>query len=160
MTIEVRKAEKSDAPKLLALVNALAEYEKLDPPTEEAQSRLIADGWPEAGPPRFEAWLAESSTSDASQATPIGYAITFYTYSSFLARPTLYIEDIFVLPNSRRRGAGTALFNSLTSEAERKGCGRIEWVVLDWNTLAQEFYQKRGASHLQDWQYYRLTLPS
>jgi GNAT superfamily N-acetyltransferase len=86
----------------------------------------------------------------------VGYAIVLETYSSFLARPTLYLEDIFVRPEARCRGAGSALFAHLAQEARARGCGRMEWVVLDWNELAQRFYQKRGARRLNDWQYYRL----
>jgi len=158
VAIRVKKAERSDAPALLELVKALADYEKLAPPTDEAQARLIQDGWPESGPARFCAWLAEADDPANGGHTAVGYAITFFTYSSFLARPTLYIEDIFILPDQRRSGAGTALFQALKSEAEQTGCGRMEWVVLDWNTSAQQFYQKLGAAHLADWQYYRMAL--
>jgi GNAT superfamily N-acetyltransferase len=157
VNIRIRRAERCDASTLMTLIEALAAYEKLDPPTAEAQARLIEDGWPEQGTPRFSSWLAEDC-GEAGVVSAIGYAITFFTYSSFLARPTLYIEDIFVLPEHRRDGAGTALFHALTEEARRTGCGRVEWVVLDWNTSAQDFYRKLGAAHLTDWQYYRLSL--
>jgi GNAT superfamily N-acetyltransferase len=156
MAIAIRRAERQDAERLIALVNALADYEKLDRPTADACERLVRDGWPERGEPKFAAWLAEDAALVGSAA--IGYAITFFTYSSFQARPTLYIEDIFVLPEHRRGGAGTALFGALVEEARRSGCARIEWVVLDWNTSAQQFYRKLGANHLADWQYYRLDL--
>jgi GNAT superfamily N-acetyltransferase len=159
VAVRVRKAQPSDASTLLNLVRALADYEKLDPPTEEAQVRLVRDAWPESGDARFSAWLAEMHDPATGEHTAVGYAITFYTYSSFLARPTLYIEDIFVLPDQRRVGAGAALFEALKSEAERTGCGRMEWVVLDWNTIAQNFYQKLGARHLEDWQCYRMIIP-
>jgi GNAT superfamily N-acetyltransferase len=154
----VRRAERQDAKALLNLVCALADYEKLARPTEEAQERLLRDGWPPDGPPRFEAWLAELDAPGGAAWLPVGYAVTFYTYSSFLARPTLYIEDIFVLPEQRRSGVGTALFQALAATAKASGCGRMEWVVLDWNTLAQDFYRKHGAQHLADWQCYRLPL--
>src|SRR5262249_32286209 len=81
--------------------------------------------------------------------------ITFETYSSFLALPTLYIEDIFVLPDFRRYGVGSALMQHLIQAAKESSCGRMEWVVLDWNTGAQQFYQRFGAQHLTDWQHYR-----
>lgn len=157
MEIRIRRADREDAGALLTLVRALADYERLDPPTPAAQERLIADGWPGSGPPRFTAWLAETTEPDG-RAGAVGYAITFYTYSSFLALPTLYIEDIFILPEHRRFGAGSALFKTLEEEARRAGCGRVEWVVLDWNRTAQEFYRKLGGRHLDDWQYYRLDL--
>ena len=158
LTIRVRKAERLDFDALITLIKALADYEKLDPPTEAAQKRLIRDGWPEHGPARFTAWLAEAHDPATEAATAVGYAITFFTYSSFLARPTLYIEDIFILPDRRRDGAGSAIFQALTAEAKSEGCGRMEWVVLDWNTMAQNFYRKLGAKHMADWHCYRLAL--
>ena len=158
MTIRVRRAARTDFDALITLVRALAEYEQLAPPTEGAQERLIRDGWPEDGPARFTAWLAEEHDPAACAMKAVGYAITFFTYSSFLARPTLYIEDLFILPRCRRVGAGSAIFRTLSAEAKHAGCGRIEWVVLDWNTIAQQFYRKLGAKHMDDWQCYRLTL--
>lgn len=148
--ITVRKAERTDGQTLLLLIDALADYEKLERPDAPARTRLLADGF-EHTPPRFEAFLAERDGA------PVGYAIAFETYSSFLAHPTLFIEDLFVLPDARSGGAGSALFARLAREALGRDCGRMEWVVLDWNTLAQGFYQKRGARHLADWQPYRLT---
>src|SRR5262249_13839370 len=135
LSIQVRKAERADFDTLITLVRALADYEKLDPPGADAQNRLLRDGRPENGPARFTAWLAERHDSATGTVSAVGYAITFYTYSSFLARPTLYIEDLFILPDRRRDGAGSAIFQALTAEAKHAGCGRIEWVVLDWNTL-------------------------
>jgi GNAT superfamily N-acetyltransferase len=155
----VRRAQREDFPTLFGLIEALADFEQLDPPDEAARERLQRDGWPEgAGSPRFSAWLAEQVDTSTQQNKAVGYAITFFTYSSFLARPTLYIEDIFVLPDARRQSVGSALMERLIEEAKTTGCGRIEWVVLDWNTGAQQFYQRLGASHLTDWQYYRLLL--
>lgn len=158
MKIRVRKAERGDANTLMTLISALANYEKLDPPTLEAQGRLIQDGWPQDGNARFASWLAEAVDPSNGSTSAVGYAITFFTYSSFLARPTLYIEDIFILPERRRDGVGTALFTALMDEARRQQCGRIEWVVLDWNTSAQQFYRKLGATHMTDWQCYRMSL--
>jgi GNAT superfamily N-acetyltransferase len=154
--IEVRRAEASDVPALLTLIEALADYERLAPPGEAERARLVRDGWPVEGSPRFQAWIALAMHGGAQR--PIAYAITFETYSSFLARPTLYIEDIFVLQSERRGGVGGVLFNRLVEEARRRGCGRVEWVVLDWNTSAQEFYRKKGAAHLAEWQHYRLPV--
>ena len=149
MAVTVRRAEREDAAVLLDLITALARYEKLEPPDEDARQRLIRDGWGEQ--PRFEAWLAELD------GRAVAYAILFETYSSFLARPTLYLEDIFVLPDYRRRGVGNALFRRLVEEAVTRGCGRMEWVCLDWNRLGLEFYQKIGAQRLNDWITFRLT---
>jgi GNAT superfamily N-acetyltransferase len=147
--VTVRRANAEDGETLLALVRALAEYERLAPPDAEACARLLEDGF---GPrPRFEAYLAELDGA------PVGYAIVFETYSSFLARPTLYLEDLFVLPEARRQGAGGAMMRFLAAEALARGCGRMEWVVLDWNELAQGVYRRLGAELLPDWRVCRLT---
>ncbi len=156
--VVVRRAERADAQALLDLIQALADYERLPGPDAGARERLIRDGWPENGaPPRFTAWLAELEEG-ANSIHTVGYAITMDTYSTFLARTTFYIEDLFVLPAYRRQAVGSALMNHLIAEAQDRSCGRIEWVVLDWNTSAQQFYQRFGAEHLADWQYYRLSL--
>jgi GNAT superfamily N-acetyltransferase len=147
--IVVRRAVPADSADILALIHALADYEKLPPPDAAAQSRLIADAFAER--PRFEIFLAEVDGQVA------GYAFIFETYSTFLALPTLYLEDIFVLESFRGKRVGYALFQYCVQEAHRRGCGRMEWVVLDWNTPSIEFYEKQGAQHLNEWQHYRLT---
>jgi GNAT superfamily N-acetyltransferase len=147
--LSIRPAAASDAETFLRLIDALADYEKLDRPTPEARERLLRDGFGPA--PRFQAYLAETD------GRAIAYAITFETYSSFLALPTLYLEDIFVLPEARRHGVGSAMFRMLAREAVRRGCGRMEWAVLDWNQLAIDFYEKLGARRMQEWYSYRLT---
>jgi GNAT superfamily N-acetyltransferase len=147
--VTVRRARSEDGTTLLALICALADYERLAPPDAEACARLLEDGF---GPqPRFEAYLVEFDRR------PVGYAIVFETYSSFLARPSLYLEDLFVLPEARRQGAGTAVMRFLAAEALARGCGRLEWVVLDWNELAQGVYGRLGAELLPDWRVCRLT---
>ena len=147
----LRPAAREDADRWLALVDALADYEKLDRPLPDARERLIRDAF---GPPpnRIQVYLAESAAGEA-----LGYAITCETYSSFLALPTLYLEDLFVLPDARRGGIGKAFFRFLAAEANRRGCGRMEWVVLDWNQLAIQFYEGLGARHMREWYTYRLN---
>jgi GNAT superfamily N-acetyltransferase len=147
----IRPAAPADAERWLALVDALADYEKLDRPRPDARERLVRDAF---GPPpnRIQVYLAESPAGEA-----LAYAITCETYSSFLALPTLYLEDLFVLPDARRHGIGKAFFRHLAAEAVRRGCGRMEWVVLDWNQLAIEFYEGLGARHMREWYTYRLT---
>ncbi len=140
-----------DAEQFLTLIDALADYEQLARPDAEARQRLIADAF-QRTPPRFHVYLAVDEGKQAA-----GYAIVFETYSSFLARPTLYIEDIFVRPEARQGGAGSVLFHFLAAEALRRECGRMEWVCLDWNQLAISFYERRGGQHLSDWRFYRLT---
>jgi GNAT superfamily N-acetyltransferase len=146
--LSVRRASPGDGETLLDLVAALAEYERLAPPDGAARERLLADAF---GPrPRFEAYLAELDGA------AVGYAIVFETYSSFLARPTLYLEDLFVRPETRRRGAGGALLRHLARLAVERGCGRMEWLVLDWNELAQGVYRGLGARELAEWRFIRL----
>jgi GNAT superfamily N-acetyltransferase len=135
---------------LLALIKCLADYEKLDPPSLEAQHRLRVHCF--APHPKFFAYLVRNGEGIA-----VAYAITFYTYSSFLAKPTLYLEDVFVLPEYRRLGIGSIVFDFLKKEAIRNDCGRIEWQVLDWNTPAISFYEKIGAVKMNEWFSYRLT---
>lgn len=145
------RATRSDAPALLGLIRALAAYEQLPPPDAEAEARLIEHGF---GPqPRFEAWLARVE----GVAEPVGYAVIFETYSTFLARPTLYLEDIFVRPEFRGGGIGAALLRHCIRLAHERGCGRVEWTCLDWNTSAQCFYERLGARRLHEWILYRLT---
>ena len=147
--IEVRQAVPEEADVFLDLIDALADYEKLARPTPDARERLVRDGFSE--PRRFVPYLARLDGQ------PAGYAITYFTYSSFLARPTLFLEDLFVLPDARRHGVGRRIFRHLAGEAVRQGCGRMEWVVLDWNQLAIDFYEGLGSSRMAEWYIYRLT---
>jgi GNAT superfamily N-acetyltransferase len=148
--VTIRPAEAPDGETFLALVDALADYEKLDRPSPDARRRLLHDAFgPE--PRRIQVYLAEVGGN------PVAYAITLETYSSFLALPTLYLEDLFVLPDARRHGIGRAMFRYLAGEAVRRGCGRMEWTVLDWNRLAIDFYDRLGARRMKEWYLYRLT---
>ena len=147
--ITIRPAQRADAPALLELIVALANFEKLAPPDAEAQRRLVEDAFGDR--PRFESWLA------FWEGTAVAYAITFETYSSFLARPSLYLEDIFVLPEFRGRGIGSALLRRCIRTAHERGCGRMEWTCLDWNTKAQATYEQLGARRMKEWFLYRLT---
>jgi GNAT superfamily N-acetyltransferase len=146
----VRRAVESDAQALLTLVDALADYERLTRPMPDARERLVRDMF---GPrKRIDGLLA------FMDGYPVGYAILLETYSSFLALPTLYLEDLFVLPEYRGRKVGYAIFNEIKAEAKRRGCGRIEWTVLDWNQIAIDFYKRLGAEHMKEWHLYRMTL--
>ena len=136
-------------PALLGLIDALADYEHLPRPDAAARERLAHDAT--AAPPRFQALLAELAGA------VVGYAIYFETYSTFLALPTLYLEDLFVLPEARHHGAGSALFSACAAEAVARGCGRMEWAVLTWNRLALDFYARFAAQPLDDWRPHRLT---
>ncbi|MBI4548596.1 MAG: GNAT family N-acetyltransferase [Ignavibacteriae bacterium] len=148
--ILIRSATKSDGKSLLSLIDALADFEKLKRPTASARKRLLRDAFGKRK--RFDAVLAFVDR------TPVGYAIFFETYSSFLVLPTLYLEDIFILPGYRRQGVGLKLFRACLTVAKRRGCGRMEWVVLDWNKGAIKFYRKLKARHMKEWLFYRLEL--
>ncbi len=148
--VVVRKAKKEDEKTLLELVSSLADYEKLDPLDDDAKERLVEDGF--GTDPRYVAYLAFEDEK------AVGYALFFMTYSTFLARPTLYLEDIFVLEDHRKSGVGKKLFMECIKEAKNLGCERMEWTVLDWNIKAQGFYEKLGAKPLGDWIFYRLSL--
>jgi GNAT superfamily N-acetyltransferase len=132
----------------LGLIDKLAEYEKLPPPDDEAKRRLRRDCLSEK--PKYEAFIGKIGDK------PVSYIIYFFTYSSFLALPTLFLEDIFVLKDYRRQGVGQKMFEYLKETAKREGCGRIEFTVLKWNKSAQEFYEKNGAKRLE-WFLYRLV---
>ncbi len=148
MTGSVRPATMADAESLLALVDALADYEQLTRPAGDARLRLVQDALGDR--PRVEVLLALAA------GRPVGYALFFQTYSSFLALPSLYLEDLFVHPDARGDRHGDRLFRAVAAEALRRGCGRLEWNVLKWNRLARDFYQRLEAEPLTDWQMYRL----
>lgn len=150
--IVLRPLTREHAAAFCQLVTALAEFEKLPPPDAAAQARLVEDA---LGPkPRIEVWLAFADEA----AEPCGYSIFVETYSSFLALPTLYIEDVFVLPEQRNRGVGGTLLRKAVSLAHERGCGRVEWTALDWNVNAQRVYEQRmGAKRMNEWFLYRMT---
>ena len=146
--IQIRHASPTDGSTVIALVNALADYEKLTRPDQNACQRLLEDAFGEHK--RIDILLADLEQQS------VGYAIILETYSSFLALPTLYLEDIFVLPEHRGLGVGYQLFLFCAQEAVKRGCGRLEWMVLDWNELAHKFYARLGGRQLQEWIPYRM----
>ena len=147
--ILIRPAEASDGEALLHLIDALADFEKLPKPDAAARKRLLLDAF---GPrKRIDVFLAVLG------GRTVAYAIVFETYSSFRALPSLYLEDIFVLSDYRGRQVGHRLFTYCVNEAYRRGCGRMEWAVLDWNRTAIDFYERAGARQLKEWLYYRLV---
>jgi GNAT superfamily N-acetyltransferase len=148
MGIVVRDASLADAGAFLDLIDSLADYEHLPRPTLEARERLLRDGFGDNA--RFHPYLAELD------GVPVAYAITLSTYSSFLALPTLFLEDLFVRPEDRGKGVGRAIFRYLARKALDEGCGRMEWMVLDWNDLALGFYNAVGGRRLTDWLPFRM----
>jgi len=144
----IRKATRSDSLAFLGLLVNLAKFEHLDPPDAAARRRIIKDVFARKRAKLLLAFVGKQ---------PAGYAFYFYTYSTFLAKPTLYLEDIFVAEKFRKRGIGLALFTSCVKEAARRDCGRFELSVLTWNKNAIKFYEKLGAKRLKEWHYYRMT---
>jgi GNAT superfamily N-acetyltransferase len=153
MTVEITAATPADVPILFELVQALAAYEKL---THEVT------GTPEAlakslfGPrPYAEALVARVEAE--SETRGVGFALFFHNFSTFLMQPGIYLEDLFVLPDYRGLGIGKALLQRLGQLAVERNCGRLEWMVLDWNEPAIQFYKRMGAQLKTEWQLCRVT---
>jgi GNAT superfamily N-acetyltransferase len=144
----IRRGRPADSAAFLKLLLALAEFEHLEPPSADGQKRIIADIFEKR---RLNLFVA------SERGKLVGYALYFYTYSSFLARPTLYLEDLFVLEEHRKKGLGLALLLRCIHEAVKQDCGRMEWAVLGWNKKAIGFYEMLGARRLDEWHSYRLT---
>jgi GNAT superfamily N-acetyltransferase len=155
MSTTIRPATRDDVPLILEFIRGLAGYEKLLDECEATEDQLARTLFPDDGTaPAAHCVLAFAG------ATAAGFAIYFFNYSTFLARPGLYLEDLFVLPEFRGRGLGKALLLHLAGLANARGCGRMEWAVLDWNQPAIEFYESLGARRLREWQICRLTGPA
>lgn len=145
----IRHATPADTPLILTFIRELAEYEKLAHEvvaTEEAIHNSLFGPRPHA----------EVLIADADGA-PAGFALFLHNYSTFLARPGLFLEDLYVRPEFRRRGIGRDLLTRLAAVAVERGCGRFEWNVLDWNEPARRFYESLGARPMAEWTTYRLT---
>jgi GNAT superfamily N-acetyltransferase len=147
--VQIRSATEADVPLILQFIRDLAIYEKLEHKviaTEETVRRTLF------GNPRFaEVVFAEVDGKE------VGFALFFHNYSTFLGQPGIYLEDLFVKPDSRGHGIGKALLAHLAKLAKERGCGRLEWAVLDWNTPSINFYKSLGAVPLSDWIVFRLT---
>jgi GNAT superfamily N-acetyltransferase len=138
MTTTIRPATREDAPQILTFVRALATYEREPDAVKATEADILRDGF---GPnPFFSCVMAEHD------GRPVGFALYFFSYSTWLGRPGLYIEDIFVEPELRGRGIGKALLERVAAIAVEKRCPRLHWAVLDWNSPAIEFYKAMGAS--------------
>lgn len=147
----IRRATRDDADEFLRLVHELADFERLEPPDAEARDRLVEDAF---GPdPRIEVYLA--AVEGAADDDAVGYAIVLETYSSFLARPTLYLEDIYLTPDHRGTGLGDEFLRFLARRAVDADCGRIEGIVLGWNERARAFYKRHGVQEMDDWVFFR-----
>lgn len=154
MTPIIRPAQAADVPAILELIRALADYEKMSADVVATEELLAQALFPAAGAPAAHCILAEDEGIAA------GFALYFFNFSTFLARPGLYLEDLFVRPEFRGRGLGKALLLHLARQANARGCGRMEWTVLDWNQPAIDFYESLGARRMREWQLCRLTGPA
>lgn len=150
MNIKIRKALKKDSRDIIRLITELADFEKLAPPDEKATGNLIKDIYKKNSP--IKVLVAEYGKE------LIGYAFYFFTYSTFLAKKTLYLEDIYISNSHRGKGIGKIFYNRLLQEAKKNKCGRMEWHVLDWNKNAIGFYEKLGAKEMKEWKYFRVNL--
>jgi GNAT superfamily N-acetyltransferase len=148
MSLDVRMAVPADAAAIHGFIRALAAYER-DPDAVMATPESLRAQMQEPRPP-FECLLAETA------GRAVGFALYFFNYSSWRGRPGIYLEDLFVLPEERGRGAGKALLARLARIAVERGCARLEWIVVNWNQPAIDFYRALGARSLDDWTVFRL----
>ena len=147
--LTIRRGTRRDVPTILALIRGLAEYERLLPEMKATAARIRHHGFGRR--PYFETLICRRG------ARPIGFALYFFTYSTFVGRPSLYLEDLFVLPQERGKGTGKALLRALAKIAVKRRCGRMEWAVLDWNRPAIRFYERLGARLRKEWILTRIT---
>lgn len=147
--LQIRSARVEDAPIILELIRDLATYERAPDEVTATEEQLVHVLF---GPrPAAEVLLAFEEQS------PVGFAVYFYNFSTWLGRPGLYLEDLFVKPEKRGKGYGRALLVELAKIARDRGCGRMEWAVLDWNEPAIKFYHTLGARPMDEWTVFRLT---
>ena len=148
-TFTIRAATIVDVPIILELIRALATYERAPNEVTATEGQLVDVLFGKK--PAAEVLLAFEDD------TPIGFAVFFHNFSTWLGRPGLYLEDLFVKPEHRGKGYGRALLVHLGKIAHERGCGRMEWAVLNWNEQAIEFYKKLGAKPLDEWKIFRLN---
>ena len=146
--MDIRYATKEDANLVLTFIKAIAEYEKMSDQVIATEELL-------------EEWMFDKEKAEALIAregdTPVGFALYFHNFSTFLGRAGIYLEDLFVLKEYRGRGYGKALLCRLAQITVERGCGRLEWSCLDWNQPSIDFYRSLGAVPMSDWTVYRLT---
>jgi|HubBroStandDraft_6_1064221.scaffolds.fasta_scaffold696704_2 GNAT superfamily N-acetyltransferase len=159
----IRVATLDDVPAIHALIRELARYEKLLHEAVATEEQIRGSLFPSAEPvasvgPQAEVLVAEDDAENDPPAV-VGFALFFHNYSTFLGRRGLYLEDLFVLPEHRKKGHGTALLRALARTAVTRGCGRFEWAVLHWNEPAIRFYRSLGAEEMREWRIFRVTGP-
>ncbi|SPE17316.1 Acetyltransferase [Candidatus Sulfotelmatomonas gaucii] len=149
MGIVIRKATAADAPQILAFIRALAIFERAPDAVTATEEGLVRDGF---GPnPFYYCLIAELD------GRPAGFAFYFFNYSTWVGRPGIYVEDLFVHPEFRSLGIGKALLREVAAVALKMGCQRMQWEVLDWNTPAIDFYRAMGAEFLDEWRNVRIS---
>ena len=148
MEDNVRKATKNDADLILDFIKKLAEYEKMENQVVATKELL-------------EEWIFDKKKAEVifvlEDGKEVGFALYFYNFSTFLGKAGIYLEDLFVLPEYRKKGYGKLLLKTLAKEVHEKGMGRLEWCCLDWNTPSIEFYESLGAKMMKEWKVFRLT---
>jgi GNAT superfamily N-acetyltransferase len=147
--LRIEAATERDIPLILSFIHKIAEYEKLShlvTATEETLRESLFG-------PRRAAEVLLAYWQDS----PAGYAVFFHNFSTFLGRPGIYLEDLFVEPELRGKGIGKALLAAVAKEAQRRDCGRLEWAVLDWNKPSIDFYKSLGAEPMDEWTIFRMT---
>ena len=149
MTVSIRPATHDDLPVIAELIRGLARYEKLEHEVVMTEELLAASLF---GKRQYAEVLLAEDDGEA-----VGFALFFHNFSTFLGRPGIYLEDLFVVPEHRGKGIGRLLLASLARLAVERGCGRLEWAVLDWNQDAIRFYERMGARPNSGWTVYRLT---
>lgn len=149
MTVSTRSGELADVPLIAELIRGLARYEKLEEQVSMTEEKLTEALF---GERRYAETLIAEDGGEA-----VGFALFFHNFSTFLAQPGIYLEDLFVKPEHRGKGVGRLLLERLARLAVDRGCGRLEWAVLDWNVDAIKFYERLGARPNSDWTVYRLS---
>lgn len=149
--MEIRKAERKDVPLILSFIKGIAEYERMS--VEVHATEELLDEW------LFKHNVAETIFA-VENGKEVGFALYFHNFSTFVGRAGLYLEDLYVFPEYRGKGYGKTLFRYLVDTAKERGCGRMEWVCLNWNSPSIAFYRSMGAEPLDDWTTFRLTLPA
>lgn len=146
--MEIRKAGPKDVPQVLEFIKGIARYEKMENEVIATEAKL-------------HEWLFEKQVAQVvfaeEEGVAVGFALFFHNFSTFVGKAGIYLEDLYVMPEHRGKGYGKALFLHLAKTALELGCGRMEWVCLNWNTPSIEFYKSMGAISLDEWKTYRLT---
>ncbi|HVU45594.1 MAG TPA: GNAT family N-acetyltransferase [Terracidiphilus sp.] len=149
MATVVRTATPADVPQILAFIRALATFERAPDAVKATEEGLMRDGF---GPRPF--WECQIAEHDGK---PVGFALYFFNYSTWVGKPGIYLEDLFVMPEMRGLGIGKALLKRVATVALENGCERLQWAVLDWNTPAIDFYAAHGGEFLDEWRNVRVS---